>query len=258
MSYVGLGDSNINPTTIWTQATGFLSVAGDPSTGATQPTFVAPVQNPAPACSSGPAATADSAACIAQLLSNQQQNMNNQNAANYNYDLQTCEANYAENVPQYQADGITPPQDTCSENTFGLTPTVSGGYTGTTPVPTVTCPLGQSNVNGVCTANYVAPPPPSGGSGTGTGAGSGTGSGGGSGTGGGGTGTGNGNGSNISTDPNGAVCATTALVSGYCPSGMSFFTQDVNILGEEIPVWGLIAAGVAALVLLPSLIGGRR
>ena len=164
----GMGDGNsVNPTTMWTPSTGFLAVAGNINSGVTQPTFQAPQFTPPPACSSGPATTADSAACIQQLLANQQGNMNAENAANYAYDLQTCEANYNENLAAYAADGITPPPNTCMSDTFGITPTVSGGYTGSTTgaqpqLNTASCPQGQTiGPNGVCqipTVNVPAPP----------------------------------------------------------------------------------------------------
>src|SRR5579872_2839592 len=163
----GMGDgSSVNPTTIWTPSTGFLAVAGNINSGVSQPTFQAPIFTAAPACSSGPAATADSAACIQQLLANQQGNMNAENAANYAYDLQTCEANYNENLAAYQADGVTPPPNTCASDTFGLTPTVSGGYTGSTTGPqpqlnTASCPAGQTiGPNGVCQVPVVNVPAP--------------------------------------------------------------------------------------------------
>lgn len=257
----GLGQSNVNPTTIWTPSTGFLSQTGNINSGTTPPVFVAPVQTAAPACSSGPAATADSAACIAQLLANQQQNMNAQNAANYDYDLETCEANYNENIAPDQADGITPGANTCSTDTFGLTPTVSGGYSGSgvlgsvappvvvapviTPTVTVSTPANQTPattttdpsgntcatsalVAGYCPASGTVP---------------------------------------MTTDPSGASCPTSSLVSGYCPASTasnyvdqaeSFFTEPVSVAGTSFPVWELVAAGVAALVFLPKLLGGRH
>jgi hypothetical protein len=240
----GLGQSNINATTIWTPATGYLPTTGSLVGAVQAPSYVAPVQTAAPACSSGPADTADSPACIAALLANQQGNMNAANAANYNYDLETCESNYAENVAPDAADGITPGANTCSTNTFGLTPTVSGGYSGSGV-------LGSTTEPAIVPAPVVVPvvPPAGGGSGSGSGTGTGSGS---------GTGNGGGGAAATTTDPNGIVCATSALVAGYCPTGTSFFTQDESILGQQVPVWGLIAAGVAALVFLPMLMGGRR
>ena len=106
--FAGLGQSNINPTTIWTPSGGFVAGGGAPAV------YQAPAVIPTPACASGPAATADSAACIAAVLAAQQQNMQGANNANFTVDYTDC-------VGQ----GINPA--TCAARTYGLTPT--GGYT---------------------------------------------------------------------------------------------------------------------------------
>jgi hypothetical protein len=90
--------------------------------------YVAPNYTPAPACSSSDPNTADSAACIALLLSTQQANMQLANNANYNSDVGTCESNLALNNQQRASEGLAPLPDTCSSNSYGLVPT--GGYTG--------------------------------------------------------------------------------------------------------------------------------
>lgn len=109
-----LGQSNVNATTIWTPQAGWFGVVGDSSSAQT-PIINIPAPLGAPACSSGPANTADSPECIALLLANQQHDMGVSNAANYQIDLANC----LNTFPQ--------PKD-CYQRTFGLTPV--GGYTG--------------------------------------------------------------------------------------------------------------------------------
>src|SRR5271166_987076 len=89
----GLGASNVNSTTIWTPQGGY-------NVGGGSTAYVAPTLVQVPACASGPAATADSAACQAQLMAAQTQNLAANTAANLTSDQGTCEANYAENAAQ--------------------------------------------------------------------------------------------------------------------------------------------------------------
>src|SRR5271166_2040913 len=90
--------------------------------------YVAPSYTPAPACSSGPPGTSDSAECIALLLQTQQNNMQLANTANYVSDEGTCNSNFAANASQRASLGLPPLPNTCGSNTFDLVPT--GGYTG--------------------------------------------------------------------------------------------------------------------------------
>ena len=112
--------------------------------------YEAPAVIAPPACSSSPDPnTSDSAACIALLLQYQQQNMNAANAANYDVDITNCQTAWTENNAAYAADGIQGPANTCANDQFGLTPTVSGGYTGSTTGPqpsgAVTAPFTPSS-----------------------------------------------------------------------------------------------------------------
>jgi hypothetical protein len=101
------------------------------STGASNPTtlqqyaapatYVAPNLVATPACASGPASSADSAACQQQIAAAQNQNFALSNQANYNVDLANCQSAWTENAAAYTADGITPPPNTCAQNTYGLT-----------------------------------------------------------------------------------------------------------------------------------------
>ena len=70
-----------------------------------------------------------------QIAAAQQQNFNLDNSANYNVDITNCNNNWAENNAAYTADGIVGPPNTCANDQFGLTPTVTGGYTGSTTGP---------------------------------------------------------------------------------------------------------------------------
>ncbi len=151
----GLGQSNVNPTTIWLPGSGpgsgFLATPGNAATASGGPAvYQAPTQVPVPACSQDtqPGGAAFSAACIAQVLAAQQQNMNLANQANYQVDLANCNQAWAENDAAYKADGIQGPPNTCGNDQFGLTPTVTGGYTGsaTGPQPSgiVTAPFSTS------------------------------------------------------------------------------------------------------------------
>jgi hypothetical protein len=78
--------------------------------------YQAPAVIPPPACSQDtqPGGAAFSAACIAQLLATEQQNMQLANNANFAVDYQNC-----------VAQGISPAE--CGAHTYGLTP--AGGFT---------------------------------------------------------------------------------------------------------------------------------
>jgi hypothetical protein len=117
----GLGASNVNPTTIWTPQSGYNVGGGSTS-------YQAPAQVAVPACaSSSDANTADSAACQEQLMAAQTQNLAADTGANLTVDQNICESNYAENASAYAALGITPPPNTCMEETYGLVPADSTG-----------------------------------------------------------------------------------------------------------------------------------
>ena len=109
----------------------------------TPATYVAPTLVSTPACASGPANTADSAACQQQLINANNQNLALANSANYDVDLQNCQNAWQENDAAYTADGITGPANTCTENTFGLT--YVGGYTDS---PDTLTPNAQQLVTG--------------------------------------------------------------------------------------------------------------
>ena len=117
----GIGDSAINPTTIWMPGTGpgsgWLSTPGNPATASGGPAvYQAPTLAPAPSCTQDtrPGGAAFSDACIAQLLATQQANMQLLNDANFKVDYTNC------------VNGGNAPAD-CASRTYGLTPT--GGYT---------------------------------------------------------------------------------------------------------------------------------
>jgi hypothetical protein len=96
--------------------------------------YQAPAQSAPPACSSGPANTADSPECIAALLAWQQQQMAAGSAANYAVDRANCETAWAENNARYIAAGVAPPPNDCAQRTYGLTlPNSSGGTNILTP-----------------------------------------------------------------------------------------------------------------------------
>jgi hypothetical protein len=150
----GLGQSNVNPTTIWTPQSGYAVGGGSTS-------YVAPAQVAVPACASGPAATADSAACQQQLMASQTQNLAADTGANLTVDQNTCEANYAENAAQYAALGLPAPPNTCMQETYGLVPADSTGgvnilagnatqyLTSTTPIaPTAYTPAASGSAGG--------------------------------------------------------------------------------------------------------------
>jgi hypothetical protein len=83
--------------------------------------FVQPAVVAAPACAFGPAATADSAECQAQVIANNLQTIANRSASNYDVDLQNC----LNTFPQ-------PPD--CYQRTFGLTlPGTTGGTSADIP-----------------------------------------------------------------------------------------------------------------------------
>lgn len=236
---VGMGAANINPTTIWTPQGGFTGGGGG---GAA---YVAPATIATPECSKDtrPGGAAFSDACIAQVLGTQQQNMQLNNNANYNVDLANCLNTY----PQ-------PPD--CYSRTFGLTPT--GGYTSDagggpkgsqaivdangnivsnpppvyvasgTPNPYVapTAPISKPPapiIPPTPATQSAAPPggtalPPSGGSGS------------------------------------GGQAVNDTLSGGYVSSATDFLTGNTAVAGFTIPMWGWLAAGAAALLLLR---GGR-
>ena len=118
----GLGaPSNINPTTIWTPQSGY-------NVGGGSTAYQAPAQVAVPACASSPDAnTADSAECQAQLMAAQRQNLAADTGANLTVDQNVCESNYAENAAAYAALGISPPPNTCMEQTYGLVPADTTG-----------------------------------------------------------------------------------------------------------------------------------
>jgi hypothetical protein len=151
------------------------------------------------------------------------------NTANYTSDEGTCNSNWALNNTQRISEGLPSLPNTCAGNTFDLVPT--GGYTGDTagitedasgnPV-TVT----PASVAGVAPNAYVpqtnftiaaATPAPA---------------------------------IAVATADGSAVSDGSSTAAGIVSSGTSFFGQDVAIAGEEIPVWGLIAAGVALLFMV--------
>lgn len=160
----GLGESNVNPTTIWLPGTGagsgFLSTPGNAATASGGPAvYQAPTAVPVPACASDtqPGGAAFSASCIAQVLAAQQQNMNLNNAANYAVDITNCNNDWAENNAAYTADGIVGPPNTCANDQFGLTPTQTGGYTGSTTGPqpsgAITAPFTPGASTGTATGS---------------------------------------------------------------------------------------------------------
>jgi hypothetical protein len=215
----GVGDSNINATTIWTPQTGFNVSGGG---GAGPAVFVAPTTVPVPACSQDtqPGGAAFSDACIAQVLAAQQQNMQLRNNANYNVDLQNCLNTY----PQ-------PPD--CYSRTFGLTPT--GGYTsdagagpgGSTLILDASGnPVGSPpSVAAPAPAPYVAAP-----SATPVAA-------------------------PVSSTPAGSpVPSPAGAPSSYVTAGTDFLSGSVGIAGSSFPVWGLLAAGAALLLFM----GGKH
>lgn len=233
----GIGaDPGVNVTTIWTPQTGF-NVSGGGGSGPA--VFVQPSVVPVPACTQDtrPGGAAFSDACIAQVLAAQQQNMQLRNQANYNVDLQNC----LNTFPQ-------PPD--CYTRTFGLTPT--GGYTSDASVqgkqgqvivdasgnvvsnpPPVYSATGTPNlfVAPIPHATIPAPAPPPGGTPLPT-----------------------------SPAPPGPTTTadggtvTTTSGGGYVTAGTDFISSDVNLAGFNVPVWGLLAAGAAALFFL----GGRH
>lgn len=240
-------DPGVNPTTIWTPSTGFLSTPGDITSGAPPAAgYVAPTLSPPPACSQDtqPGGAAFSQACIAQVLANQQNNMQLLNNANYAVDISSCNANWAENDAAYANLGLTRPPNTCASRTFGLTPT--GGYTSDASVQG---PGGQTILNAA--GQPVTTPPPV-----------------------------------FSPTPNPYVVATptptparpaggaipappTSLPPGaslpsssgdggpsssYVTPGTDFFSSAVAVDGFNVPIWGLLAGGAALLFLA----GGRR
>lgn len=114
----GVGQSNINPTTIWDPQHGWN--INSPGSTAGPAVYQAPQVIPPPACTQDtqPGGAAFSSGCIAQLLATQQQNLAAGTAANYNVDLQNC----LNTFPQ-------PPD--CYQRTFGLTlPGTTGGASG--------------------------------------------------------------------------------------------------------------------------------
>lgn len=125
----GLGDGEINPTTIWTPSTGFI----DPSYGGTAPaTYVAPNYVPVPACASGP--TMFTAECIAQVLAAQQANMAADLAANRAVFVANCNNDWAANAAQYQALGMAVPPNDCEYRSYGQTlPGTTGSTTAYLP-----------------------------------------------------------------------------------------------------------------------------
>jgi hypothetical protein len=216
----GLGDSNINPTTIWTPSGGFNFNTPGASSGPA--VFQAPTTVPVPACSldTQPGGAAFSSACIAQVLAAQQQNMQLGNNANYNVDLANCLNTY----PQ-------PPD--CYTRTFGLTPT--GGFTsdahvqgGQTILDANGNPVGSPPPVASAPSSYVATPaaqkqpvlapplPAPAGSGS-------------------------------SSDP-------AAPTQNYVTQATDFLSSGVSVAGSSFPIWGLAAAGVALLLLM----GGKH
>lgn len=120
LAFKGLGDSNVNPTTIWTPQSGFVA----PGYGAATPVqYVAPTQVPVPECSQDtrPGGAAFSAACIAQVLAAQQQNMAANDAANRAVFVSGCNADWAANAEQYRARGMAVPPNDCAYRGYGQT-----------------------------------------------------------------------------------------------------------------------------------------
>lgn len=217
----GLSDSNINPTTIWTPQTGF-NVSGGGGSGPA--VFVAPAVIPSPACTldTQPGGAAFSDACIAQVLANQQANMQARNNANYNVDLQNCLNTY----PQ-------PPD--CYQRTFGLTPT--GGYTsdaggGPGGSQAIVNAGGQvvaspAPVSIPAPSAYVAPSTPV------TPAAA------------------------LPSTPATSAPSESILPSApaaYVSPGTDFLSSDISAAGFNIPIWGLLAAGTALLLFM----GGKH
>ena len=220
---LGLDPSAINPTTIWTPSTGFLSTPGDITSGTSSATYQAPAVVPVPSCSldTRPGGAAFSDACIAQVLAAQQQNMQLRNNANYAVDLQNC----LNTFPQ-------PPD--CYSRTFGLTPT--GGYTsdafvqgpqvildaGGNPV-TAPPPVFSTTPNPYVMAPPVVPktttPAPA----------------------------------TRATVP-AADGSTTVGGGGYIAQATDFLSSPVALGGSSFPIWELAGAGLLALFLLK---GGR-
>lgn len=232
--------SPINPTTIFTPSTGFLSTPGDITSGQIQPassggpglyvTTPTSSQLPPPACSQDtrPGGAAFSDACIALDLANQAANMGQSNLASYNIDLLNCLHTY----PQ-------PPD--CYQRTFGLTPV--GGYTGGVNILT---PNAQQFVTGIAPVQQPpAPPqqqtqqqiiPPSS------------------------TATPTARQNQVNTQS--PASQTQQMMSGGGGGGSgiidastSFLEGDVNIAGFNVPVWAL---GLAAIGVVAIAAGGRH
>ena len=128
----GLGQSNVNPTTIWTPSGGWFATPGDASTAAT-PQPVAPGHVPVPACTqdtrSGGAAF--SAECIAAVLAAQQQNMAADSAANKSVFVANCNSDWEANAAAYRARGMAVPPNDCAYRGYGLTqPGTTGSFVG--------------------------------------------------------------------------------------------------------------------------------
>ncbi len=127
-----MGDSNVNPTTIWTPTGGFTASSGY---GGSSAAYVAPTLIPTPACAFGP--TADTSECQAQVQAVEQQNLGLDNNANRAVFVADCLATY----PQ--------PTD-CYTRTYDQTPV--GGYTSDSQAQG---PQLYENAGG----QFVTPPP---------------------------------------------------------------------------------------------------
>ena len=234
-----MGDApNVNPTTIWMPGTG-------PGTGFVAPGYGAPApavyQTPnyvaAPACLQANGGAFVSQECVNAGLAAQQQNMAAANAANYAVDLANCESNYKINAQRDAELGLPVPPDICGQETFGLVPT--GGYTGSnfnlTPdaVQVITgsdpnpapapCNPPSFLENGICTNPTHAPA-------TST--------------------------PTIKTPAPAATAPPPAggTVSNYVSAAQGFLEQPVPVAGSSFPLWGIAAAGLAAILLFK---GGR-
>jgi hypothetical protein len=227
-----LGQSNVNATTIFIPGTGagtgWLAQTGNVSSAITgSPVFQAPALSPAPACSQDPGSMFTQE-CINQVLANQEKNMAANNASSYNYDVGTCESNLAENNAQRNSLGMPLLPDTCASDTFNLVPTqtpTTGGINIQTP-----------NAAALLTTPGIVPQTPTlaqqaaSVSNTGTSQGQQL--------------------AQITSAGTNAGGSGPQDIVSQIESGL---TSTTNIAGNDIPVWGILAAVAAGLVLLVKL-----